>query len=715
MPSGSPAPAPSPRASRRTVLAGAIGLAALAAGGFAWWQQARPLPRERGLDVLLVSIDTLRADALGSYGRAGADTPLLDRLAAGGARFEQARSHNVVTLPAHANLLSGRLPLGHGIRDNSGFRFPADVPTLATVLKDQGYRTAAFVSAFVLDSRFGLDRGFDVYDDRLGGTEVRTEFLVPERSATRTVAAAAEWWRQHEGSPRFAMVHVYEPHFPYEAPEPFRSRHAAQPYQGEVAAVDAALAPLLEPILSQGASGRTLVVVTADHGESLGEHGEMTHGIFAYEPAIHVPLIVYGPRLLKPRTVDQPVSQADLMPTLLDALGVAVPEGVDGRSLWPLIHGRRLPPAPTYFESLSSALNRGWAPLYGVVDAPLKYVDLPMPELYDLAADPRETRNLAPSRPQDLERMRALLGRLRAADRGISRVAEEQAALERLRALGYAAGGAAEIKDRYTDADDPKNLIAIDTRIREVIRLYRAGDFEGALRLCLENIRERPEMPISHLHLAFLERARGNMKAAVAAARRSFELRPLDGEAVALYAVYLTEAGDAAEAVRVTEPYLDAVAPDLDVLTARGMALARTGRFADALATFDRARQVDATNALTRVNEGTVHLMQGDGARAQAAFEAALALDSDVARAYNSLGVIAMQRNRPAEAVELWQRAVELDPRDYQTLFNLGLTLRRMGRVAEARHYLAAYVREAPRALEARDIARVEAWLREGA
>lgn len=706
-------PAPATGRPGRRAIRLAAGVAALALGVAAWaWWSTRPLPREGGLDVLLVSIDTLRADALGSYGRAGADTPVLDRVAREGVRFERARTHNVVTLPAHANMLSGRLPLSHGVRDNSGFRFPADVPTLATLLKQQGYRTAAFVSAFVLDSRFGLDRGFDVYDDRLGGSEVRTEFQVPERPAARTVEAARRWWQQADGGPRFAFVHLYDPHFPYEAPEPFRSRHAAAPYQGEVAATDAALAPLLEPILAAGERSRTLVIVTSDHGESLGEHEEMTHGIFAYEATLRVPLLLHAPRLLRPRVVVDDVGQVDLLPTVLDALGLPLPEGLDGRSLWPLAFGRALPKRPLYFESLSSALNRRWAPLYGVYDAPLKYVDLPLPELYDLVADPRETKNRVATMPQELERMRALLGRLRGGDRGIRRVEEEAAALQRLRALGYVAGGGAEIKERYTDADDPKNLVGIDTRIRHVIERYRAGDFEGALALCRENIRERPEMPISHLHLAYLERARGNLPAAVAAARRSFELQPLEGEAISLYAAYLTEAGDAAEAARVTAPYLETAEPDLDVLTAHGMALARLGRFDAALARFERGQAVDPTNALNHVNRATVYLMRGDGAAARAALEAALAIDPGVARAWNGLGVIAMQTGDPDAAIRAWQRAVELDPRDYQTLFNLGATLRGRGRAVEARPYLEAYLREAPRALEARDLDRVRAWLR---
>ena len=263
--------------------------------------------------------------------------------------------------------------------------------------------------------------------------------------------------------------------------------------------------------------------------------------------------------------------------------------------------------------------------------------------------------------------------------------------------------------------DDPKRLIDVDTRTRDVIRLFREGDIPGALALCRENIRRRPDMPLAYLHLAYLERARGNLGGAVEAARKAFELRPLDAESVSLYAVYLTEAGRAREAAEVLAPYMTAVQPDLDVLTARGMALASLGRREEALQTFARARAADPSNTRVLVNIGTVYLMAGDAPHARQAFEAALDIDPDVARAHNSLGVIAAREGRTAEAIERWRRAAALDPRDYQTLFNLGVTLRKAGREAEARPYLEAYLKAAPPALEARDIARVRTWLRSGA
>jgi arylsulfatase A-like enzyme/Flp pilus assembly protein TadD len=693
-----------------------VGLAAIvtvAATSLGVWTMLRPpeLRRDPGLSVLLVTIDTLRADAVGAYGAAGAVTPWMDRLAREGVRFESAHAHNVVTLPSHANILSGRYPLDHRVRDNAGFRFPRDTETLATLLKARGYRTGAFVSAFPLDSRFGLARGFDTYDDRFGDSGAHTAFFIQERRGSETVAAARAWLEGQGGAPTFCWVHVFEPHFPYEPPEPFASRFLADLYNGEVSAADAALGPLLEPLLRAGSRGRTLVVLTADHGEALGEHGEMSHGIFAYESTLRVPLVLYQPRILRPRVVAEPVRHVDLLPTVLDALSLAAPEGLPGRSLLPVAFGGSPPPSTHYFESLSAAMNRGWAPLRGVIRDRMKYIELPIAELYDLADDPRETRNLAAARPQELEQMRGLLAGLREADRGVRRGEEGAEVRERLRSLGYITSAAPAMKERYTDEDDPKRLIALDAAIQEVVARYTSGDRPGALALCQDIVHDRPDMPLALLYLAFLQRETGDLTAAAEAGRRALAGSPEDTDTAALVGAYLTEGGRAKEAVRLLEPYARHPEPDLDVLIAWGVALASTGQPQQALAAFEQVRQIDPSNAMALVNIGTVHLVTGEPGRAREAFESALRLDPAVARAHNSLGVIAAEGRRFEEAIERWRRAASLDPREYQTLYNLGMMLVRLGRPTEARPYLERYVREAPPALEARDIARVRAWL----
>ena len=339
------------------------------------------------------------------------------------------------------------------------------------------------------------------------------------------------------------------------------------------------------------------------------------------------------------------------------------PTDLPGRSLLPLIAGKSAEPSPaTYFEALSSSLNQGWAPLRGVLYQGKKYVDLPLPELYDLQSDPREEVNLVSKEPETLESMRALLTRFRVQDQGGERKAEDAATVEQLRALGYLAGGNAAPKQSYTEGDDPKRLIEVDERSREALRLFHEGRVEEAVSLCRENVRRRPDMPLAYLHLAYLERARGRLDAAVEAARKAFALRPFDVEAVSFLGTYLTEAGRAKEAVELLEPYTAQPRPDVDVLSARGIALATLGRREEALTNFAKAREIDPSNPMVLVNIGTVYLQAGERNQARQEFEAALELDPTVARAYNSLGVIAELEGRTEEALGRWKRAAELEP-----------------------------------------------------
>ena len=666
--------------------------------------------REPGLNLLLITIDTLRADALGSYGNTEGPTPWLDRLAAAGVRFEHAAAHNVVTLPSHANILSGRYPVDHGVRDNSGFRFPETVETAATLLKGQGYRTGAFVSAFPLDSQFGLARGFDVYEDSFVNVDTNPAFLVQERAGPETVALARRWMDAQGDGPFFCWVHVFEPHFPYEPPPP-AARFPGRPYLGEVAATDDALRPLIQPLVEAGATGRTLVVVTADHGEALGEHGEKTHGLFAYEGTLRVPLILFAPRLLDPRVVTDLVRHVDVLPTVLDAVGAPIPEGLAGRSLLPLASGAGAAPAPSYFEALSANLNRGWAPLHGLMEERTKFIDLPIPELYDLEADPRESRNLAPRRPEDVRTLSSQVARFRESGSVLRRTEETEETRARLEALGYVTGDASPEKKTYTPADDPKNLIGLDSMLHEIAGLHARGDLEGALALCRDLLRERPEMALGLGRLAYLLREKGDLPGAVDALKKAFELDTSDMDTLAVLAAYMNEDGRAGETLELLEPFVSVKQPDLDVLIAYGVALAQAGRTDDALETFARARRIDPSHAMVLVNTATVHMMAGHPDEARTALRAALQLNPRIARAHNSLGVLAAREGRTEEAIEHWKRAVELDPREYDTLFNLGTVLRDQGRPREARVYLERFAREAPPALYREDIAGVRRWL----
>src|SRR6266542_6533983 len=498
----------------------------------------------RPSDVVLITIDTLRADSLGCYGNRRVETPNTDLLAAEALVFDFAHASNVVTLASHANILTGLYPHQHGVRENAGFRLDSRFPTLATILSGQGFATAAFVAAFPLDSRFGLNRGFDLYDDRYPPGSSPYDFEVPERPGTEVVSLALDWYRKNEGRKRFLWVHVYDPHAPYRPPPPFAQRYAGESYLGEVAATDAALAPLLEYVREKGHSD-SLILVTADHGEALGDHGELTHGLFAYEATLRVPLVLWCPALLRPGVRTDLVRHVDIAPTVLAAAGIGPPSKLAGRSLL-----SPAPPGPAplcYFEAYTAAFDRGWAPLRGVLSEESKYIDLPVAELYALRSDPQEKINLYASRREEATTLRRALppeSELSAARRGHSDAGD----LARLRSLGYLSGAAAPRK-AFGPAEDPKNLIAVDSNLHRGVDLYQRGDLAGATALLRKIVREHPTIAVAYEMLGFLLRQGPSPSEALGVYRQAVA-RGLGSEQLeAQFALALAEAGRAPEAV----------------------------------------------------------------------------------------------------------------------------------------------------------------------
>jgi tetratricopeptide (TPR) repeat protein len=344
----------------------------------------------------------------------------------------------------------------------------------------------------------------------------------------------------------------------------------------------------------------------------------------------------------------------------------------------------------------------------------VKYIDLPIEELYDLATDPREQRNLADGKPRRVEELRAALAPFLAADRGQARTEETAETRERLQGLGYVAGGSDRTKARYTEDDDPKRLIELDTLLQDVTSLYVAGDLPGALAKGRDLVGRRPGMAISQLALAHLERESGSLGAGIEALRRAHALMPDDEETASLLAGYLTEAGRAAEALELLTPFAGRDRADVQVLVTQGLALARLGRTADALAAIDRARRDDPTNAMLLVNAGTVQLMGGDRQAARASFESALQLNPNVARAHSSLAMLAAEDGQTEAAVEHWKHAGALDPREYRKLMALVGMMIQGGRAQQARPYVELFVASAPPRLYAQDLERARQWLAQG-
>ncbi|HEX9942735.1 MAG TPA: sulfatase-like hydrolase/transferase [Thermoanaerobaculia bacterium] len=662
-------------------------------------------PASRG-DVVLITIDTLRADAPGFAGGKRVQTPVLDRLASQGRVFTNAHAHNVVTLPSHANILTGLYPFQHGIRDNSGFRLSPAIPTLATVLHGAGYATGAFVGAFPLDSQFGLDHGFDMYDDRYPKGTDEDKFVFAERRGDEVVRLALAWWRQQKGKPRFLWVHLYDPHAAYDPPEPFAAKYKDNPYLGEVAATDSFLGPLIGPFLD-GKEKPALVVVTSDHGEGLGDHGEQTHGLFAYEATLKVPLVLWG-RGVAPGRDARSARHVDVFPTVLQAAGVQAPAGPrrPGRSLL----APAVPDAgDSYFEALSAALNRGWAPLRGLLRGGRKFIALPLPEVYDLPRDPREASNL--------------IDRERAAARGVFAALPKESAWPprredlkpedeaRLRSLGYLTGSAG-VKESYGPDDDPKRLIGLDNKVHQAIDFYMRGRLDDSIRLTRELVAARPSMSLGHSLLAQALLQAGRAQEALDVMLKARSLGAVSDSLLRQLGLTLAEAGRAGEAVEILRPL--AATGDPQSLNAYGLALSEAGRQKEAFEVLQRALKADPDNPKAYEQLGLVELRLGHWAQARDRSRQALRLNPRLARAWNDLGVALYQLGQKDEALDAWQKAVDLQPDLWDALWNLGTKAAERGRVEQARKALERFAAGAPPARYGPDIAKARAFLNQG-
>ncbi len=654
--------------------------------------------RQQPPDVLLITIDTLRADALGFGGNQRVRTPYLDSLAARGTLFTNAHAHNVVTLPSHTNILTGLYPYQHGIRDNAGFTLDRRHPTLAAMLHDAGYATAAFVSAFPLDSRFGLNAGFDVYDDKYREGSNPLDFVVQERPAEETLTAARTWYDSVTNKKKFVWIHLYDPHAPYDPPSPFREKYRDAPYLGEVAYVDAQLSRFLQPWLESHPN--TLVVITGDHGEALGDHGEQTHGLFAYESTLKVPLIIIDPGQ-RPRKDADYVRHIDLVPTILHRLGVRIPPALPGHPLLPGAGN-----SDSYFEAISASLNRGWAPLVGLIHGGRKYIDLPLPELYDLAADPGEKKNLADVDRRDLFTIRKLLADGAPPAQNIKR-SVDPAEKAQLMSLGYISGSAE--KKTYTAADDPKNLIGVDNELHEVVALYQTGQLPKAIDVLRKILKRDPNIKVAAEMLAFMLQQNENPAAAIDMLRRAVQTGAANEAMQVRLGLLLSATGQAKEALDTLKPF--ASGQDPDVLNAYGIALADNGDLAAARAEFEKVLSIDHTNATAYQNLGVVALRGGDVTTARASLGKALSLNDRLPTALNLMGVIEMKSGHPDQAINWWRKAVNADPRLYDAMYNLAIVASRTGRNDVAREALHRFIATAPPQRYADDIVTARALL----
>ena len=584
-------------------------------------------------DVILITIDTLRADHVGSYGDARAATPVLDALARTGTRFAHVVAPVPLTLPSHASVMTGLTPLAHGLHDNTGFVLAKSIPTMAERFQQSGFETAAFVSGAPLDHQFGLDRGFDRYDDRMtrGGDAARPAAI--ERRADETVAAVDAWLQRDPSAhrrPLFLWIHVFDPHAPYEAPEPFTSRFRDRPYDGEVAFVDTQIGTLLDRVKRARPDRRALVATTADHGEGLGDHDEPTHGLFVYDSTIRVPLIVSGPGVPSSVVVERMARLIDVAPTLLDLAGVPPLDRADGASLRSsMTGGAAAAPDPAYVESRFGRLCCGWAPVHAWRDGRWMLIDLPKVELYDLSADPGERHNLAAGEPGQTSRLQRALAQALARESAAPLHAASADAAERLRSLGYASA----TDTRKPSLRDPKDMIGVSVRLGRAIDIEDA-DPAGAARELEAVLRADPENPLARRHVGLLiDRLidRGDFGEARARLAALVARDPSDTVAAFKLGVVSARLDDLERAISLFRIVVAREPANADALADLGGALLKRGRAAEAATYFERAIATDHASVLSWNGLAYSRLATGDKGGAADAMRESLRLQPDQA------------------------------------------------------------------------------------
>jgi len=598
------------------------------------------------LNVLLISIDTLRADRLSCYSTRHLRTPNIDMLAERGTLFLRAFAHTPTTLPSHANIFLGTTPLYHGVHENTSFIVMSEFLTLAEHLKQHGYSTGAFVGAVPLDSRFGLDQGFDIYDDDYDSSYLG-KYSSGERKANEVIERAIEWLKIQE-SQWFLFIHCFDPHSPYEPPDPFRKQYENNLYDGEVAYVDYIMSKLLLFLEENDLFSNTLIVFTGDHGESLGEHGEETHGIFAYNSTIWVPLIISVPGL-EPKRVTENVSHIDIFPTVCDVLGIEKPSFLQGVSLLPSLKGKKLIKRSIYFESLVSYYKRGWAPIMGYIFEREKFIDLPLPELYDLTDDFDEFKNL--SGLKNLDKYKKELNQIIKTQSLDERTKAEQRVdwetLEKLKTLGYISSPHASIKEKYGSEDDVKVLLPYHNKSEKALRLCKEGKTQEGINHLKEVITERKNVPVAYTNLAFVYRRLGRLSDALEVLKLGLEFLPSSYDIFSDYVNYLFEVEQYDTLIKLFEE--------------------------------TNLRQMDYDPMLW-IPLGNSYMKKGDFQKALRAYEKSISIDKKFPLPYNNLGLlyysIFQDTNEPdayRSALEYYKKAIELNPHYGAAYYGLGI------------------------------------------
>ncbi|MGH9409135.1 MAG: sulfatase-like hydrolase/transferase, partial [Vicinamibacterales bacterium] len=644
------------------------------------------------LNLVIVTLDTTRADRMGAYGNRAIETPAFDGIAREGALFEQAVSVAPLTLVAHSSMFTGKFPPEHGVRDNGGFFLGSDQLTLAEVLKAHGYRTGGFIGAYVLDSKWGINQGFDTYFDNFDLSESRAISMAEiQRPGNEVVDHALPWIEQVKGGPFFVWIHLYDAHSPYTPPEPYATRYKDHPYNGEIAFADSQVARVLARLRDLGLDDHTVIMIMGDHGESLGDHGEAAHGFFIYNSTTHVPFAIRSPfSSTHQRVVTDPVRSVDVMPTALDLLGIPVPTGISGRSLVPLMTAAAATlDLDAYSEAMYPLYHYGWSDLRALRSGRYKVIDAPRPELYDIDRDPNETTNIFSQRRDLGDRMlthlRAMEAGFHKTDAAQSQVTIDPEARERLAALGYIGSFVATEADRRTDRADPKDKIDIFNTLGEATEIARASPpddkaaFERVIALVDGILQKDPGVIDAWFMKGTQYMTHGQPEQAVEYLKHTLTLKPDYDLAVFNLAQAYRDMGNDDAALQGFAHYLTLDPKDPFVYYMMGNIWLDRGQTAKAEALFDKALQVDPQIAAAKNALGVIALQRGDLTTADRLIHEALAIKPDLRLAHFNLGLLAEQRGDLPGAEREYYAELKAHPDAYKAAFNMSRLYEKVG------------------------------------
>jgi len=650
---------------------------------------------DRSLNVLVITLDTIRADRLGAYGNTRVRTEFVDRLADRGVLFERCIAPTPLTLPSHTSLFTGTYPVRHGVRDNGNYVVPKDLTTMAELMSGAGYRTGAFVGAFVLSSRWGLDQGFETYTEPKGGFDpTLVSFSQIQRRAEAVVDDALAWLEEDSEQPFFAWVHLYDPHLTYDPPPAYASEYPDDPYLGEVAYSDAQLARLHAYLQSSGLDTNTLIIFAGDHGEGLGDHGEHDHGLLLYQTTSRTPLIIFHPN--SPTSGirrEQVVSLVDILPTVVEAIGLPLPANVQGQSLWPLIGGEGVfDDRPVYAETHYPKLHFGWSPLTALQNRQFQLIQSSEPELYDLERDPQQEENIFATNSSVAKRMTRELEDLvaRLAEGAMDAASAPDAdTIAKLAALGYVAGGVDATEGQAVeDLPSPRAMLWLYNLLMQANNLITEGDEAGGERKLLELLEANDSLVDGWVSLGKLYRRQGRMAESLVAFREANARRPQDPFLVSRLANALISAQQPAEAEQHLLVAQEKHPDNPLIVFAMARVMESTGRLAEAETLFRRSLTLDPRSAPAHVRLASLALLRGDNPAVNAELDAALKLDPRVPEASLVRGQLLQRQGRFEEAALAYREELRKSPGDLPAALALSRVEGRLGRPAEQERVL---------------------------